>query len=267
MQTIPQEVIAVITNEQVRNIDGCTVHTTDGDKIGKVGQVYFDDVTGQAAWVTVQTGLFGTKETFVPLDQANMTDDGLVIPYAKDRVKDAPSMEVDHHLSQAEEQELYRYYGLDYQGGNDTGTAYTGTETGRTDTGRTETRTGTSDDAMTLSEEKLDVHTEKREAGRARLRKHVVTENVTKTVPVTREEVRVEREPITDANRDDALSGADFKEDEHEVVLHEERAVVDKETVPTERVRLAKDTVTDEQQVSDEVRKERLDTDGDLDRR
>jgi uncharacterized protein (TIGR02271 family) len=115
---------------------------------------------------------------------------------------------------------------------------------------------------MTRSEERLNVGTERQATGRARLRKYVTTENVTKTVPVQREEVRIEREPITDANRGAALSGPDISEEEHEVTLHEERPVIDKETVPVERVRLEKDTVTDQETVSEEVRKERIDTDG-----
>jgi uncharacterized protein (TIGR02271 family) len=116
---------------------------------------------------------------------------------------------------------------------------------------------------MTRSEEQLRVGTERRESGRARLRKHVVTEDVTKTVPVQREEVRVEREPITGDNVDDALDGPALSEEEHEVVLHEEAPVIDKQTVPKERVRMTKDTRTDEETVSDEVRKERIETDGD----
>jgi uncharacterized protein (TIGR02271 family) len=120
----------------------------------------------------------------------------------------------------------------------------------------------TTDDAMTRSEEQLHVGKETREAGRARLRKYVVTENVTQTVPVSREEVVVEREPITDANRDAALSGPDLSEEEHEVVLHEERPVVDKQAVPVERVRLGTETVTDEETVSEQVRKEQIETDG-----
>lgn len=116
---------------------------------------------------------------------------------------------------------------------------------------------------MTVSEERLDVGTERRETGRARLRKYVVTEHVTQTVPVQREEVRLEREPITDANAGDATSGQDISEAEHEVVLHEERPVVDKETVPVERVRLGTETVTDEETVSEDVRKERVDVEGD----
>src|SRR5204862_6261783 len=119
------------------------------------------------------------------------------------------------------------------------------------------------DDAMTRSEEELRVATERREAGRARLRKYVVTETEERTVPVRREEVRVEREPITDGNVDQALDGPEISEEEHEVVLHEEQPVVEKRTVPKERVRLEKDTVTDEHRVSDEIRKERIDTDTD----
>jgi hypothetical protein len=71
----------------------------------------------------------------------------------------------------------------------------------------------------------------------------------------------IEREPITDANRDAALAGPDITESQHEVTLHAERPVVEKQTVPVERVRLDKETVTDEQTVGDEVRKEQIDTD------
>ena len=114
---------------------------------------------------------------------------------------------------------------------------------------------------MTRSEEELQVGTETRERGRVRLRKYVTTEEATQTVPVQREEVRVEREPITDANIDAAMAGPDISEAEHEVTLHEEQPVVEKRTVPRERVRLEKDTVTGEEQVADEVRKEQIDLD------
>jgi uncharacterized protein (TIGR02271 family) len=110
--------------------------------------------------------------------------------------------------------------------------------------------------------EELRGGTAKRERGCARLKKYVVTEEVTQTVPVQREEVRVEREPITDANRDRATAGPDISEEEHEVVLHEEEVVTDKRAVPKERVRLDKETVTDEQTVSELVSKERIDDEG-----
>jgi uncharacterized protein (TIGR02271 family) len=115
---------------------------------------------------------------------------------------------------------------------------------------------------MTRSEEEVRVGTASRERGRARLRKNVVTEQVQKTVPVTREEVRLEREPITDENIDHATSGPEISEAEHEVVLHEEEPVVEKRTVPKERVRLGKETVTEEAEVSEEVRKERIEPEG-----
>jgi uncharacterized protein (TIGR02271 family) len=144
------------------------------------------------------------------------------------------------------------------------------TDTGMTDTGTTDaagtvghdTSGPTTDNAMTLSEERLNVGTRREEVGRARLRKYVVTENVTQTVPVTREEVRIEREPITDANIGNALDGPAISEEEHEVTLHAERAVVEKEAVPVERVRIDKQTVTDQENVSDTVRKEAVETDG-----
>ncbi|WP_225753127.1 DUF2382 domain-containing protein [Actinotalea sp. Marseille-Q4924] len=254
----------MITTEQVQQAIGSTVRGTDGDKIGKVGQVYFDDVSGQPAWVTVQTGLFGTKETFVPVDGADLRDGEITVPYSKEKVKDAPNVDADQHLSEAEEAELYRYYGVDYTtAGTDTGyVADTGTDTG-VDYSKTARHGDDVDDAMTLSEERLDVDKERVETGRVRLRKHVVTENVTQTVPVTREEVRLEREPITEANRDRAVDGPEITENEHEIVLHEERPVVHKETVPTERVRLGTETVTTEETVSDQVRHEEIDTERD----
>jgi uncharacterized protein (TIGR02271 family) len=116
---------------------------------------------------------------------------------------------------------------------------------------------------MTRSEEELRVGSERRERGRARLKKYVVTEEVTQTVPVQREEVRVEREPVTERNVEAATSGPDISEAEHEVTLHEEQPVVEKRTVPKERVRMDKEAVTDERQVSEEVRKERIDVEGD----
>ena len=115
---------------------------------------------------------------------------------------------------------------------------------------------------MTRSEEQLRVGTETVEAGRARLRKYVVTENVSTTVPVSHEEVRVEREPITGANRDTALSGEPISEEEHEVTLRAERPVVAKEAVPVERARLTTETVTEDAAVNETVRKERIEEPG-----
>ena len=182
-----------------------------------------------------------------------------MVNYDKDTVKDAPRIDADRQLSPDEEETLYAHYGM---------TSGSGHRDRDKDRGRDWDKKGhrsgtTTDEAMTVSEERLRVGTEKRESGRARLRKYVVTENVTKTVPVRHEEVRVEREPITDANVGAAKSGPDISEEEHEVVLREERPVVEKDVVPTERVRLTKETSTHDETVSGEVRKEQVDTDVD----
>jgi uncharacterized protein (TIGR02271 family) len=264
----------MLTQDQIQTISGGTVTDTAGDKIGKVGQVYLDDRTGQPDWVTVHTGLFGKSETFVPLQGASAEGDTLRVQYTKAQVKDAPRVEAEGHLSEEEEQRLYAHYGLTYDDAGTTGTGADdlGTTSGVGTAGDAAATSGRrepdgdggsrGDDAMTVSEERLRVGTERREAGRARLRKYVVTDQETVTVPVTREEVRLEREPVTDANRDAAMSGPELTESEHEVVLTEERPVVAKETVPVERVRLSTDTVTDEEQVSEEVRHEEVETEG-----
>jgi uncharacterized protein (TIGR02271 family) len=230
----------------------------DGDKIGEIVELYSDNASGQPEWALVSTGLLGTRRSFVPLAGATPADDGLRLPYDKGTVKDAPSVEADGELSAEEEQALYRHYGVEWG----TWDAESGSGDGREPVGR-DTSGPTTDDAMTRSEEELEVSKTQRERGRARLRKYVVTEQVQTTVPVRREEVRVEREPITDGNVGQATDGPAISEEEHEVVLHEEEPVVEKRTVPKERVRLDKDTVTDEREVSDEVRKERIEVDGD----
>jgi uncharacterized protein (TIGR02271 family) len=116
---------------------------------------------------------------------------------------------------------------------------------------------------MTRSEEELRVGTQTRERGRARLRKYVVTEQQQITVPVRREEARVEHEPIDQTNRDRELQGPQIRESEHEVVLHEETPVIDKTVTPKERVRLTTETRQEEQTVSGDVRKERIEAQDD----
>jgi uncharacterized protein (TIGR02271 family) len=311
-----KETTITISTEQLQSLDAANgnVVNAQGDKIGGIGQIYVDDTTGAPSWVTVKTGLFGTSESFVPLEGASLAGSDIQVGYDKDKVKGAPRIDADGALSPEEEETLYQYYGLsgsgvgrdDYAadrtttttGGDaqyDANAAGVGTGTvgrdhddddrglldkakdklGRDNDNDRENRHGTTghdtsgpttDDAMTLSEERVNVGTQTRESGRARLRKYVVTENVQQTVPVSHEEVRIEREPITDANVGAATSGPTISEEEHEVVLHEERPVVEKEAVPVERVRLDTETVTDQTTVNEEVRKEQVDTDVDVDR-
>ncbi|MFF8032047.1 PRC and DUF2382 domain-containing protein [Streptomyces sp. NPDC016626] len=300
----------MITREEISIVLDHPVYDGDGNKIGDAKHVFLDDASGRPEWVTVKTGLFGSNESFVPIRDAALVQDHLEVPYRKDKVKDAPSVDIDAggHLSVEEEHRLYDYYGIDWDGvladpgesdrdrspGMDTaGTAgaagTAGTADRREDTSRTpggpgvtgepgtagtagaaghrsEARTDArGDDAMTRSEEQMRVGVERHATGRARLRKYVVTEEVQQTVPVRHEEVRVEREPITDANRDDAMAGPDITEAEHEVILHEERPVVETEAVPVERVRMTTEEQTTDETVRGQVGKERIEADSERD--
>lgn len=249
-------------------IEGRTVLSTDGDKIGKVDVVFIDTDTQKPEWAAVSTGMFGHKVSLVPLAAATTLPSGdLQVPFDKAKIKGAPNHEPDQELSEADEAELFSYYGVPYGGRSVTATGGPQAAAGRDVPSEQADRATeghdmsgpTTDEAMTRSEERLQVGTERVEAGRARLRKYVVTEQVTQTVPVSHEEIRVEREPITDASRGSATDGPAISEEEHEVVLHAEQPVVAKETVPVERVRLGTETVAGEQSVTEEVRKEQVD--------
>lgn len=263
----------MINENEIQQLTGHTAYDSNGDKIGSVGHVFLDDETGQPEFASVNTGLFGMNESFVPLADARVEGDRLVVPFTKDQIKDAPNVDVDSgHLDQSEERRLYEHYGMTYTertsdsglAGDGVGTTGTAGTAGTTFAEGHDTSGPTTDDAMTRSEERLDVGTTREEAGRARLRKYVTTEEETVTVPVKKERAVLETEPITEANRGEALDGPAISEEEHEVVLEEERPVVGKTAEPVERVRLGTETVTDEETVTEEVRKEHIETDGDL---
>lgn len=239
---------------------GATMMDRNGDKVGRIDEIYVDVQTGAPEWALVHTGLFGTSSSFVPLSQATRTGDDVTVPYDKDLVKDAPRMEDDRQLSPEEEDQLYRHYDMQ---------APAMDTTGRDTTDRTghDTSGPTTDAAMTRSEEEMRVGTETREAGRARLRKHIETEHVTESVPVTRQHAEVVREPITDANRGDALDGPELSEEEHEVVLTEDVPVVEKRTVPKERVRLETTETTDEVRIEEDLQHEVIEVDEHVDTR
>src|SRR4051794_31673819 len=257
------------THQDVLSLRGQELRGSDGEKIGTIEEIYLDTETQQPEWAVVTTGLFGTKQTFVPIRDARTSDGGVTVPFDKATVKDAPNVDPDGQLSEREEAELYRHYGMEYSearsgSGLPEGGAAT---TGDRDAVGRDVSGPTTDDAMTRSEEELRVGTTEREAGRVRLRKYVVEDEVTRTVPVRREEVRVEREPITDANVGDAMDGPAISEEEHEVVLHEEEPVAEKRAVPKERVRLGKESRTEEREVTDTVRREEIDVDDAANRR
>ena len=240
----------MIDSSSLGTLSGKTVTGPDGDTIGKIADVYESTDGGGGTFATVTTGAFGGGASFFPLDAATLQGDTVTVPFTKDFIKDAPRVENDEELTAPEEERLFSYY---------SGAGAQGLSTG---TVGHDTSGPTTDSAMTRSEETLRVGTEKVETGRARLRKYVVTETETRTVPVSHEEVRVEREPITDGNVGAALDGPAISEEEHEVVLTEERPVVQKEAVPVERVRLDKETVTEQAQITEDVRKEQIELTG-----
>lgn len=244
-----------------------------GEKIGAVKQVWLDGRTGDPLWASVHTGLFGLKESFVPLQRAELRGDDLQVPVAKEQVKESPKIEAaDDHMTEEEQAALYQYYGLGPQAGGEhdrqrraqgqaAGAEHGGQQSRRGDgerpgSGRPQHGDG---ESMTRSEEQLRVGTEQVESGRVRLVKHVVTEQQQVQVPVSHEEVRIEREPLTGKDRAAAERGAGIGEEVQEVTLHAEKPVVRKETVAKERVRLAKETVTGTETVSGTVRKEEVD--------
>lgn len=142
----------MIDHSQAQHLIGQNLYTTGGDKIGTIDQVYVDDYHDAPEWVMVKTGSFGTKESLVPLVEANVSGDDVVVPYTRDQIKNAPNISDSSHVSEAEEQDLYRHYDITWG--------------------------ATPDEAMTGSQERLDVGTEQVESGRARLRKWIKTENL-----------------------------------------------------------------------------------------
>jgi uncharacterized protein (TIGR02271 family) len=268
------------THQDLTSLIGHHVYDAEGNKLGTAGSIYQSDMTGAPEWLTVKTGLFGTKESFVPLSGAEADDKGLHVTVHKDRVKDAPRIDEDGHLSDAETAALYRHYGLTPSSAAlDSGRAGRGRDAvpsprgdmARGDMARDAARPMPArgaaaqpydDDnqrqSMVRSEERLRAGTETVETGRVRLTKHVVTAQQTITVPVRREEVHITREPIKPG---DAGTGAEIGDEERTVIVHEERPVIAKETVPVERVSLDTETVRENREVSDTVRREEVEVD------
>jgi uncharacterized protein (TIGR02271 family) len=227
---------------------GTDAYDVNGDKIGTIDEIYYDDQTGRPEWLAITTGFFGMNTSFAPMVGGTDRDGKLCLPYTKDQVKDAPNATPNGLLTADEERDLFDHYGLAWDApGYGVGERFDSEyEVARQPSEIAET---------TRSEEQLRVGTETVATGKARLRKYVVTEHQTVTVPVTREEVRVEREPITNGEADD------IGDDEAEVTTYAERPVVSTEKVAKEKVRLVKETVADEETVSGDVRKEQVEVD------
>ncbi|WP_117213276.1 DUF2382 domain-containing protein [Allorhizocola rhizosphaerae] len=256
----------MISRDQVQMLSGAKVIDRTGDKVGSVGQIYVDDQTGQPAWVAVRTGMFGMTESLAPLDRdATLSEGTLRISASKQQVKDAPQIEPESgHLSEWSAAELYRYYNMPYSSRlGDTGdrrqqqaaNLRRSETTAQRDTAAQSMADKGKNLNLTRYEEQLRVGKEQVETGHVRLRKHVVTEDVNVRVPISHEEVRVERTPVKGTAR---ATQHEFADESVDMTLHAERPVVSKESVPVEEVHLTKETRTEEQPVRGTVRKERI---------
>ena len=243
-----------MTQVRLDEMRGAPVYDNDGDKIGKVEEIFYDQQTRVPEWIGIGTGFFGTKRVLVPVQGAASHEEGLMVPYSKDHVKDSPDIDEDE-ISQQTEADLAGYYGLGYSKEQ--------SQTGLTDSGKRATgkATGTARQSVTRSEEELEVGKRSVETGKARLRKWVETEPVALDVELQREVARVSRERI-----DQPVADHEFAEEEVEIPLHREKPVVQKQAVAKERVSLEKDVETDREQVSDELKKERVEVEGDVDK-
>lgn len=271
-----------MTNKNIRDLFSATAFDNAGDKLGGVKEIFVDDNTGQPTFVEVAHGLFGLSSSVVPLRGHSLRDEELHLAFSKDRIKDAPDLDVVHALSPEDQNRVYEHFGL--TGITDTERYETGT-TAHDDSHRdlhhndaaterhqateryqaTDATTGkdaTDSNSLIRSEERLNVEKERVASGEARLRKYVVEDTETVEVPVTREEVRVERTPIDGASHNGSLRNAGLSEEEASVTLHEERVTVNKESVPVEEVALHKDSVRDTERITEDVRKEKIDVDG-----
>lgn len=162
---------------------GRAVLDRSGERIGKLDEFFLDAETDVPAWGAVTSGLFGRRRSLVPLSEAEPAgEDELRVPFDKEHVLAAPQADPDVELSPEEEETLYRHYDLGYS-----------TEGAEEDEGG----------GMVRSEEEVDVRPEARPRERVRLKKYVVTEHVTKTVPVRREKLALEREPVGDEPGDE----------------------------------------------------------------
>ena len=148
---------------------GRTVVATDGDKLGKIEQIYFDQETNRPEWALIDTGMFAGQSSFMPLQGATSDGEQVTAPYTKDQVKDAPKIKPTQTLSQREEAELYRHYGIEYgESRSDSGLPERSRTGGNGEPGITE--------------------------GQGRLKKHLVSERVTGVMPSERDNVLIEPE-------------------------------------------------------------------------
>jgi uncharacterized protein (TIGR02271 family) len=247
-----------VTMEAIAAARGADVYSSDGEKIGSVEEIYHDYETRQPEWIGIGTGIFSTKHALLPVEGADLRSDGLFVPYSKEQVKGAPEIDADE-IDEGTERSLYEHYGLNY---SERRSGSMLPEDGPGTMGAEDEAQVEQEGAVTRHEEELRVGKRDAETGRARLRKWIETEPVSEDVELRRETARVTREPV-----DRPAGDAEFGDEEIDVPLRGEEAVVEKETVAKERVGLEREVETERETVGGELRKERVDVEGDLEER
>ena len=254
--------------------EGYEVYDRDGEKIGKVEDLFVNE-RDEPEYLGVQMGLFGLSgTTLVPweLCRRDEAQERIEVEAEKDRVKNAPSFDEDEAISSDYEREVHAYYGLqdgeDFQDRGAYGSYYSDEED--SDLGDRD-REVENEDELTVqrTEEELRAGTREREAGGVNVRKRVRTDREQVKVPKKREEVTVERVPVSEEEEGERAAGTEISEDEDEirVPVMEEEVVVEKKPVVKEEIRVQKDVVEDEEVVEEDVRKEEIEVDDESERR
>ena len=268
--------------------EGYTVYDRDGDKIGKVDDLFLDE-NDQPEYIGVKMGFLGTRSTLIPMEVARVDENDRRIEVSVDKAtaKEGPSFDDDQDITPEYEEQVYSHYGLqraqtdgerggysEYYGDETderSGKVGPGMREGDIESG--EFRGHSEDDEgvnqshgsdlededelrVQRSEEELRAGTREREAGKLNVRKRVRTDREQVRVPTRREEVSVERVPVNEER-----AGAEIGEDEVSVPVVEEEAVVGKQSVVKEEIRVRKDVVEDEEVIEEDVRKEEVDID------
>jgi uncharacterized protein (TIGR02271 family) len=256
---------------QAEQLLGARVTGSDGKVIGTIEQVFRDDADGTPAWARIRSGKAGR---FVPVSSSEFTADGLRVPFDSRKVMAGPNIDAGQHMSQAQAEEIRRYYGLAVP----TQPAPSRPAPSRPTPSRpapsrsapsyqTPSRQvpsrqvpydqrgrPTEQDWLVRQEERLHVDKETVETGRVRLHKYVDVEPVEETIRTFHDDYDIERITVTAEER---ISG-DIGEEEQEIILYEERPVPRKEIVPVERIRLRTKRIEEDSTVRDELRRERV---------
>jgi uncharacterized protein (TIGR02271 family) len=264
---------------QAEQLLGARVTGSDGKVIGTVEQVFRDDADGTPAWARIRSGKTGR---FVPVSTSELTADGLRVPFDSRKVLSGPNIDAGQHMSEAQAEEIRKYYGLALpaQEAPSRETRSRETPSRQAPSYQVPSRPSPSyqvparqapygprarpseQDWVVRQEERLHVDKETVETGRVRLHKYVDVEAVQETVRTFHDEYDIERVTVSAQDR----TGGDIGEDEQEIILYEERPVPRKEIVPVERIRLRTKRIEEDSVVRDELRRERIEVEPDQER-